>query len=157
MYKPLTAGKFGLIIILFFLPFVTFSCTDQQVLQVTGIQMVTGDEITITNPLTGEEESGKLEREDFALFAFGLAIAGLIGALVLPGALVRLTGLTAGGGGFFFLYRLKDKIEADVMNDNAGLITVLFEDAYWGAFALFGLTALVALISLVVRSERGSS
>ncbi|TNE37344.1 MAG: hypothetical protein EP347_08195 [Alphaproteobacteria bacterium] len=157
MYKSLTAGKFGLIIILFFLPFVTFSCTDQQVLQVTGIQMVTGDEITITNPLTGDEETGKLEREDFALFAFGLAIAGLVGALILPGALVRLTGLVTGGGGFFFLYRLKDKIEADVMNENGGLITVLFEDAYWGAFALFGLAALVALISLVVRSERGSS
>lgn len=154
MYKSLTAGKFGLIILLFFLPFVTFSCTPEAMLEVTGFQMVIGDEVTINDPLTGDEISEVLPSEPFAQFAFGLAIAGIVGALIFSGTLVRLTGLICGGGGFFFLYRLKDKIEADVLSENMGIIQVAFEDGYWGALVLFGLAALVALISLVVRGER---
>jgi hypothetical protein len=154
MYKSISAGKFGLIIILFFLPFVTFSCTPEVLLEVTGLQLVTGDEIAMTDPLSGSETLENLAPEQFAQFALGLAVAGLIGSLIFSGSLARLVSLVCGGGGLFFLYRLKDKIESDILAEAAGVIQVEFQEAFWAALVLFGLAALVAIISLVVRGER---
>ena len=47
-------AKFGLIIVLFFLPFLTFSCTPGIHVEISGFQLVTGDTITIEEPFTGQ-------------------------------------------------------------------------------------------------------
>jgi len=142
-------AKFGLIAILFFLPFVTFSCTPGFFVEISGIQLVTGDTITIEEPFSGQEQIETLEPELYAAVAFGLAILGFFGALLYKGKMGRLSSLLAGGGGAACLYLLKEKIEADVnASEMQGIVAVAFEEGYWIAFVLFALAALIALINL---------
>ena len=153
--STMLTAKFGLIAILFFLPFVTFSCTPGFFVEVSGIQLVTGDTITIEEPFSGQDQIETLEPELYAAIAFGLAILGFFGALLYKGKMSRLSSLLAGGGGAVFLFLLKEKIEADVDDSEMqGLVSISFEEGYWIAFVLFALAALIALINLVGAGGR---
>jgi hypothetical protein len=142
-------AKFGLVVILFFLPFLNFSCSPGFSVEISGIQMVTGDTITIEEPFTGQKQIETLEPEPYAAAAFGLAILGFLGTLLYKGRMNRLAGLLAGGGGATFLYLLKEKIGGDVSGtDMQGLVLIDFQESYWIAFVLLALAGLVGLITL---------
>lgn len=90
--KKWSVVPFGVILIAFFLPFVTFSCEGTRLLTLTGFQLVTGT--TVERPswdLFGERQSQRTERinpDGRAIIAFGGALVGFL--LSLPGLIGRV-------------------------------------------------------------------
>jgi hypothetical protein len=85
--KKFSPAFYGLIILLFFLPFVNLSCSGQTIMSLTGFQLITGAEYSSQN-MFGQNMSGQMngaevkdnkeiKAQPFALFAFLAALVGL--------------------------------------------------------------------------------
>jgi hypothetical protein len=74
--KKVSSATLILVLICFFMPFVTFSCGGQKLVTLSGMQLVTGT--TIEEPqMFGPPKKTKLAPECMALLTFLAVIAGL--------------------------------------------------------------------------------
>ena len=88
--KKISPAFYGVIILLFFLPFVNLSCSGQTVMSLTGFQLITGSEYSDNsmNNMFGQmnnsqsSEKKEIESQPLALFALLAAIAGLVFSLI---------------------------------------------------------------------------
>ena len=130
--KKISPALYGIIIICFFMPFTTASCSGQKVLTLTGFQMVTGTTIK-NSDMFGERKEERIRPEGYAIAAFLLAAAGLAVSLSknkkasFYSALVSCAGLVS-------LLMLKTKLDQDVINNGQGLIRLEYNFGYWIAF-----------------------
>ena len=85
--KKFSPAFYGVIVILFFLPFVNLSCGGQTIMSVSGFQLITGTEVKATGMFGGDmnstnelsaDQKKEIESQPLALFAFIAAIIGLI-------------------------------------------------------------------------------
>lgn len=79
LFFNLARGAKLIALLLFFLPWVTVSCAEQELVSMSGYQMATGS-ISVTNPMTGASETppGGGER-DIPVIAAALLIVAAIG------------------------------------------------------------------------------
>jgi hypothetical protein len=67
--KRLSPAIFVLVLICFFLPFMTFSCQGERVLSLSGIQLVTGTSVPQAQ-MFGPPKSERMNAEPLAVFPF---------------------------------------------------------------------------------------
>ncbi|WP_448564171.1 hypothetical protein [Trichothermofontia sp.] len=74
--KKVSASLFALILICFFLPFISISCQDLSILELSGIELVTGT--TMSTPSLGSQsQQEKIPPDARAIFALTAAAVGL--------------------------------------------------------------------------------
>ena len=141
------SAKFGLIILLFIMPFMTVSCSGMINIPLSGFDLATGT--------TLELEAGKkhnMDPEPFATGALGVAVLGVIVGLVKNRS-ARLVNAIAGGAGAVCLFLLKNKMDADVITQGKGMMSLHYETGFWLALILFILAGAVSLFAMSIQKE----
>jgi hypothetical protein len=146
--KKISASMFALILICFFLPFITISCQSQDVITMTGLQMATGVEISVPNSLptnlssidslSSLTESKKIPGNSTAVLAFCTAAAGLTTTLLLKNRQQKyLIPAISGGLGTLLLLFLKSNTDDSVLKQGSGMIKINYGLGFWLALILF--------------------
>lgn len=127
----LSPSLFGLVLFLFFLPFVTVSCPPADIATLSGVQVATGTDIGGT----GVEPSLSL------LAAIGVAILGLVVAIATAGAGQKVRHFaygTLGALGVFLLILFRLQTVVEMMEQEVEVVTVSFHAAYYLCLLTFG-------------------
>lgn len=145
--KKFSPAFYGVIVILFFLPFVNLSCGGQTIMSVTGFQLITGTEVTPTGMFGGEmnspdelnaDQKKEIESQPLALFAFVAAIIGLIISFFKM-RVIAISNVVVSVAGVVFLLLLKVSLDGDADLNVSGqnVITLDYQFAYWFSIILF--------------------
>lgn len=145
--KKFSPAFYGVILILFFLPFVNLSCGGQTIMSVTGFQLITGTEVNATGMFGGEMSSSdelntdqkkEIESQPLALFAFVAAIIGLIISFFKM-RITAISNIVVSVAGVVFLLLLKVSLDgdADLNVSRQNVITLDYQFAYWLSIILF--------------------
>ena len=134
--KRFSPAIFGVVLICFFLPFISVSCGAQKVVTLSGVQLVTGT--TIEQPdLFGEgQQAETMDGEPLAILAFLSAVAGL-GLSFLKGRKVAIAPAVSGAAGSVLLLLLKSRIDNEVLSQGGGMIQVEYEIGFWLTILVF--------------------
>jgi len=145
--KKFSPALYGVIVILFFLPFVNLSCGGQTIMSVTGFQLITGTEVKPTGMFGGEmnssdemgtDEKKEIESQPLALFAFLAAIIGLVISFFKM-RITALSSIVVSVAGVVFLLLLKVSLDGnpDLNVSGQNVITLDYQFAYWLSIILF--------------------
>ena len=133
--KNLSPSIFILVLICFFLPFTKISCAGEEVMTLTGFQLVTGTTIEVGGG-TENRKTERIDPEPYAIWAFGAGIVGLVlsfiksrGSKILP-AIIGVVGAVS-------LLLLKSKLDRDVLREGEGAFHIEYQFGFWLAFILF--------------------
>ena len=147
--KKFSPAFYGVIVILFFLPFVNLSCGGQTIMSLTGFQLMTGTEYQPANMFGGEmggeiKENKKIDAQPLALLAFIATVLGLALAFVKIRA-IALGNIIISVAGVVFLILLKINMDADAELNVPGqnVLTLDYQFAYWLSIILFIAAAVV--------------
>lgn len=145
--KYISPAMFALIVLCFFLPFVNVSCENQQIVSMSGIQLVTGT--SVENQYIGDKE--EIPADAKVIVAFACAATGII--VGLQKGKIR-NGLSAilGAIGFTALLLFKSGFGEKVAERGDGMLKAQFESGLWVAMVLF----LVATIAHSIPIFRAS-
>jgi len=127
--KYLSPSMFGIILLCFFLPFVTVSCgkSQEMSLTLTGMQMVTG---------WSAEDKHKESPNPLAVGAVVLAVSG-VGLGFWQKRSRFMASSIVGGLGVIALLTLKTLFDNTVAKEGEGLLTTTWESGFMVAFFLF--------------------
>jgi hypothetical protein len=144
--KKFSPAFYGVIVLLFFLPFVNLSCGGQTIMSITGFQLITGTEVKASG-MFGEmnsddelntDQKKEIESQPLALFAFLAALIGLIVSFFkkrIP-ALINIV-ISIAGVVFLLLLKVSLDGDADLNVSGQNVITLDYQFAYWFSIILF--------------------
>lgn len=116
--KKLSASLFALVLICFFLPFVTISCDNRPVGEISGIELATGK--TVSAPtFTGQTRGQNIPGDGRAVLVFVAAAVGIGTSLIR----VRRSFLVSAGVGVFgllMLLSIKSEMDKQMIEQGAG-------------------------------------
>jgi len=142
--KQIRPAIFGLVLLTFFLPWVTVSCQQQKVITLSGIQLVTGTEIN--QPGSGmfgaQQKTQKMGGEIFAIVAFAVTGIGLLFSFASKVVSCMMSVLSIGSVVF-----LKNGIEQKILKEGSGMFQVQYESGFYAAIALLIGVFIVSFIS----------
>lgn len=145
--KKFSPAFYGVIILLFFLPFVNLSCSGQTIMSLSGFQLITGADYK-ANSMFGETTNSeakadeKVDSQPLALFALLAAVI----ALALSFVKIRtmsLVNIVLSALGAIFLILLKINMDGDAKLSAQAVITLDYQFAYWLSIILFIAAAVV--------------
>jgi hypothetical protein len=153
MLKQLPSGLYFVAIILFFTPWWSAGCANQKIISFTGVQTVTGFNLdtvagmtpTSTNPFGMRTEKKEIPPDPFVVVALLLALGALVAGLIAKRNLL----FGAGGMGFVagvLLLVFKARVDAAVLEEGKGVISVVFENGFWGTLILLFLAAISQIL-----------
>lgn len=132
--KHFSAGVFVLIALSFLLPFVAASCNGQRVVQLTGLELVTGTSVQ-TPSSYGYASKRSVDPEPLAVIAFIAILAGIAFAFV-KGRAGNILSVLAGAVGFISLLLLQSKLNSDAAREGASILQLDFLAGFWIALVL---------------------
>jgi hypothetical protein len=134
--RKINKGIFGVILICFFMPFLTLSCQSQDLMTLSGVQLGTG--ATMAQPsLYSSAQARQIPGEPLATLAIVSAGAGLATAFVLKHRKELIGSTAAGAVGAIVMLALKSKIDGNILQQGQGMIRVKYEFGFWLTFLLF--------------------
>ncbi|WAS04659.1 hypothetical protein LQF76_11615 [Gloeomargaritales cyanobacterium VI4D9] len=143
----LRAGIFGVVIVAFFLPFMTLSCTVQPLqTQISGIQLITG-----TQPSPSPTRMPQIQPQPAAGVAFTAAWVGLTTSF-LPSRWGLWLPMGSGAVGGTLLLMLKSRFDQRVATEGAGVLRLDYHPGFWLAVGGFLVGYLVNCL-LINRSR----
>ena len=136
MKRKISSSIFGLILICFFLPFMTVSCQSQKIYSFSGTQLVTGTSIEQKNSFSGSSTKQQVNGEPLASLALACSIVGVgVGLSTWKKGPKVSIGIAIAG--VILMLLLKSKVDTDVFTQGRGMIQVDYEIGFWGSFLLF--------------------
>lgn len=144
--KKVSPAIFGIILICFFLPFVTVSCQNQKLATLTGVQLATGTTIEQSSLLEQQNKEEKIPADPLASIVLVSACVGL-GTSLLKSKKSAIVPAITGAVGSGLLLMTKAKVDNEVLKQGRGLLQVEYGIGFWLSFLLFlSATALNAYI-----------
>jgi hypothetical protein len=151
--KKFSPAFYGIIVILFFMPFVNLSCGGQTIMSITGFQLITGTEVKASGMFGGDmntsdelnaDQKKEIDSQPLALFAFVAALIGLIISFFKM-KVTALTNIVVSIAGVVFLILLKVNLDSDADLNVSGqnVITLDYQFSYWISITLFIIAAVV--------------
>ncbi|HMO41661.1 MAG TPA: hypothetical protein PKE26_17025 [Kiritimatiellia bacterium] len=129
-------------IICFILPFLQVSCSGEKLISFTGVQLVTGSEMS--NPMTDESED--IPPNGYAVVALIAIILGLIFSLNPDKGKSIVAGIM-GVISVASMILMKTKMDAEIMKEASGFpVTVDYKAGFWGLCIASAVGALLAFM-----------
>lgn len=150
--SKISPGLFGIIILCFFLPFITVSCQGQELFKLSGIQLVTG--VKIKDPISFDlfeqskkpEKTTKINPDIRIIVGF---IAGILGLGISSFYLIKkirffyiIAGILAGIG-FIMMILFKINIDNEILKSGQGIVQVKYNIGYVLSVLLFLFNAIL--------------
>jgi hypothetical protein len=170
LIRGLSAAQFAGIVLLFFLPFVSVSCSNMFVIEISGQDFATGGQVEIpampnapvaapaapgTPPAAAPAQGARNQNIDMkpsALIAWLLAAVGVVASLI-AGRHYRIGSAAIGGVGAGMMFWLKSEIDKDFgvqLQQAQGFIQLEYKFAFWACVVLF-LTAAATNVFAILR------
>lgn len=148
--RKISSSFFAIVLICFFLPFITISCDRTPVLELSGIQMTTGTTVE-TPSFARPAESKKIPADGKAIFAFACCAVGLGSSLIKQTRNNKVLPACAGGLGAFLILSIKSGLDQELTKQGAGYVGFNAEYGlgFWGAFIFFLAAALYNVWQIV--------
>lgn len=128
----------------FILPFIKISCSGEKLMSFTGVQLVTGSEMS--NPMSDEKE--KMPPEPTAVIALIALVVGVVFAIQLSRGGAILSAVS-GGVAVISLILLKTNLDTEIMKEAGGMaISADYQMGFWGACLMSAAGAILALMRL---------
>jgi hypothetical protein len=140
--RKISSSIFGLILVCFFLPFMTVSCQSQKIYSFTGTQLVTGTSIEQKNSFGGSSTKQQVNGEPLAFLALACSIAG-VGVGLSNWKKGPKVSIGIAIAGVILMLLLKSKVDTDVFSQGRGMIQVDYDLGFWGGLLLFLSAAIV--------------
>jgi len=154
--KKLSPAIFVIILICFFLPFVSASCGGQKLATLSGVQLVTGTTVEGARPsediFRAEKATQKVDTEPLAISALITTLVGL-GLSFLRARRSAIAPAIAGAATVILLLALKYKLDNDVLKEGEGMIQIEYNFGFWLAF-LFSILAVALNLFLFMKRGR---
>jgi len=137
--KMFSTITFLVVIVLFFMPFVNFSCNGKNFVSLTGIQLVTGT--TLESGYGQQSVPGSA----LAFFALLCPIIGLLGGYFKGFGEFKAKGIRkvlalVSVAGLVLIFVLKSQLEEEAIKQGKGMFTVDFPTVVW--FIVFYIAAI---------------
>lgn len=126
--------SFGTVILAFFLPFVLIKCGGEEIANLSGLQLITGAEITADSEFM--EEAQRTESNIFAILSMAAAVIGLIVALVKMNKW-KVIAFVASLVGLVSLLLLYNDVKVETTNNAEGLLTISLGFGFYLAFIAY--------------------
>jgi hypothetical protein len=154
--RPLVPASYGLGIVFFFFSFFVIKCGDTKIATISGVNLVTGKEITANTSFGNSGNSSDNKNVDpnvWAIIALSSAVIGL-GVYLFKFKKEELVGTIVSGLGVVSLtilgYTFKDSVnEADLR----GMVTVSLGFGYWGALVCILLAGVLSFLRLRIKPK----
>jgi hypothetical protein len=137
----LSGSLLMLIIICFFLPFVSISCNNKEVLKLTGIQLVTGTKVKQEGLLW--RETRVVPSQPGAALPFGLAVAGAILGFWGKRRIWTILQVVGGTIAVISLLLLKTELYHEMLQYPKLIFCVEYLPCYWITLGLFACVTMV--------------
>ncbi len=133
--KKFNRGFFGTAIISFFLPFITVSCQNTEIVELSGVNLITGKTIEVPTSVFGTTEQRNISGDWRVAFAFLSAIVGLLMSFLKK----NNSTIPAVNGtlGTLLLLMLKFDLDREVRQQAQGMLNVTYGVGFWLSFCLF--------------------
>lgn len=150
--KKISPALFGISLICFFLPFITISCQQQPIANLTGVQLATGTDIKQPRFFGKETKEQKIPADPLALMALVSGVVGL-GTSFIKAKRSAIAPAGAGAAGFILLLMLKSKIDNEIVKQGQGLILVSYGLGFWLVFLLYVSATVINIYSFVQEKD----
>lgn len=147
MPRKLSPALFALVLVCFFLPFVSVSCAGQKIQTFSGIRLVTGTSVKQPGML-GQSQTQKVSPEPSAIVAFLFVLAG-IAAGFTKARTADIASAFSATVGVVFLFALQSKLNGEVGREGQGLIQVDYEIGFYLAVIMLLFTAVLNVFLLM--------
>ena len=148
--RKISSSFFAIVLICFFLPFVTISCDRNPVLELSGLQLTTGTTVE-TPSFAGPAESKKIPANGKAILAFTCCAVGLGGSLIKKTRSNKILPACSGGLGAFLILSIKSGLDQELVKQGAGFagFSAEYGFGFWGSFIFFLAAALYNIWQVV--------
>ncbi|MEC4990151.1 MAG: hypothetical protein SAJ37_15565, partial [Oscillatoria sp. PMC 1068.18] len=139
--KQISPAIFILILICFFLPFVTVSCQNREIVKLTGVQIAVGENLIKPSLFIGDVEREKIPSQPLATSALVCSCVGLVTSLLKSrrnAIIPAIMGLI----GAIFLWLLKLKIAQEALIKGEGFLKISYEFGFWLSLVLLAIAAI---------------
>ena len=139
--KKFSPGFYGIIILLFFLPFVNLSCSGQTIMSLSGFQLITGSEYK-ADSMFGQTTEGEV-KENKEIKSQPLALLALLAAVIalaisfIKKRFIALVNIVISVCGGILLLLLKFSLDSDAELNGQNIIQLEYQFAYWLSIILF--------------------
>ena len=145
--KKFSPAFYGVVILLFFLPFVNLSCSGQTIMSLSGMQLITGSEYKANgmfeqNLDSNAKENKEIKSQPLALFALLAAVIALAVSFIKK-RFISLLNIVISICGVVFLLLLKFSLDSDAELNGQNIIQLEYQFAYWVSILLFISAAVV--------------
>lgn len=144
--KKLSPALFGLTLMCFCMPFVTVSCQEQKIMELSGVQLATGT--TIKQPsFSGPPKEQKIAGDPLATLAILAGVVGL-GTSFIKAKKAAVAPAGSGAAGSILLLMLKSTLDNEIVKQGQGLLLVNYGFGFWLAFLLFVASTVVNVYTI---------
>jgi len=149
-FKPtklqrISTGSFGLIVLLFLLPWNTVSCGHEKVASFTGMDLTLGKAM----PSGGMSEDTPKIQDWRAVAALMICVVGMLTGFLLKERVVNIVQAVGGWAGGILLCLLKGKWDHDIMAQGGGAVTIDYQFGFWAAILIFLIIGTVNILSFL--------
>ena len=156
MIKKFSPVVFVIVLICFFLPFVTVSCGGEKMATLSGVQLITGTSVegsgSSEDVFGTKKETRKVDTEPLAIVALITTLAGL-GLSFLKNRRSAIGPAIAGAATVIFLLLLKYKLDSDILTEGEGVLRMEYNFGFWLAF-LFSIIAVALNLFLFMKRPK---
>lgn len=156
--KRVSPAMFVIVLICFFLPFTTFTCSGEKMATITGVQYLTGTSITVpgSGSFGSRPQTEEISPEPLIIVVLVFTVLGLIISFA-NGTISYVLSVIAGIGGTIFLFLFKSKVDKETLAEGGGMIHVDFNLGFWLAVVFLVLIVLFNFfLSVSKDSQKGN-
>lgn len=136
--KKISASMFALVFICFFLPFVTISCENRPLVQLSALELTTGKTIEVPSDFMGKTQNQNIPGDGKASMVLAAAAVG-IGTSLLKVRRSSLISAGVGAFGLLMLLAIKSGIEGQLVDKGSSAVGFKADYGlgFWGPTFLF--------------------
>ena len=150
----ISSGLFAAILLCFFLPFLDLKCNDALIGEVSGADLITGEDIHVAPEVSFNDDDSHsyVDRNYFAVVALTLALAGFILSLVMKEKremFLSIIGLAGAMCLFLMRIQIMNKLSSDTDDTAKYIVNIEFVFGYWFTLILFLTVAFLNMYSFM--------
>lgn len=150
MVRRISLVLFLLVVMLFLLPWVSVTCAGQEILQLSGLELVAGTEYDIMG------ETGRYDGELLAIITLVIAVLGIV-SFFIKNRLGRISRGVLAVLGMIFLFSLKFKLDGDIKTEGEGILQTSYLAGFWLTFVSFFAVAVTNIVNFTQLRKQSES
>ena len=141
MVRKISLGLAVLVLVMFLLPWVAVTCAGQEIVNVSGLELVTGSEYEAA------DMTEQTDPEVLAILALFVSVLLAVAFFLRGKRGPAIRGILASLG-VIFLIALKFKLDGDIEKEGQGMVQTSYLPGFWIALVSFVASAIMNFLNI---------